>query len=91
MKTILCSVPFFFRRIDSPFLWCQPLYMLLLWVNKAAKRAQIKFCLQPSFMIRPYKVIKKIVHFQASTFLFFIYFFESLMSASAGQIQTADG
>lgn len=91
MKTILCSVPFFFRRIDSSFLWCQPLYMLLLRVNKAAKRAQIKFCLQPSFMIRPYKVIKKIVHFQASTFLFFIYFFESLMSASAGQILTADG
>ena len=75
MKTIFCSVPFFFRRIDSPSSWCRPLYMLLLRVNKAAKRAQIK----------------KIVHFQASTFLFFIYFFESLMSVSAGQILITDG
>lgn len=91
MKTILFSVSFLFFIESTALLWSQPLYMLLLWVNKAAKRAQIKVRLQPSFMIRPYKVIKKIVHFQASTFLFFIYFFESLMSASAGQILTADG
>lgn len=89
MKTILCSVPFFFRRIDSSFMEPTSLYASIV-VNKAAKRVQIKVRLQPSFMIRPYKVIKKIVHFQASTFLFFIYFFESLMSASAGQILTAD-
>lgn len=91
MKPILFSVSFLFFIESTALLWSQPLYMLLLWVNKAAKRAQIKVRLQPSFMIRPYKVIKKIVHFQASTFLFFIYFFESLMSASAGQILTADG
>lgn len=91
MKPIIFSVSFFFFIESTALLWSQPLYMLLFAVNKAAKRAQIKFRLQPSFMIRPYKVIKKIVHFQASTFLFFIYFFESLMSASAGQILTADG
>lgn len=91
MKPILFSVSFLFFIESTALLWSQPLCMLLLWVNKAAKRAQIKVRLQPSFMIRPYKVIKKIVHFQASTFLFFIYFFESLMSASAGQILTADG
>ena len=43
-------------------------------VNKAAKRVQIKFRLQPSFMIRPYKVIKFFVQMQASSFLFFIFF-----------------
>ena len=43
-------------------------------VNKAAKRAQIKVRLQPSFMIRPYKVIKKFVQMQASSFLFSHFF-----------------
>ena len=42
-------------------------------VNKAAKRVQIKFRLQPSFMIRPYKVIKFFVQMQVSSFLFFIF------------------
>lgn len=70
MKPILFSVSFLFFIESTALLWSQPLCMLLLWVNKAAKRVQIKFCLQPSFMIRPYKVIKKIVHFQASTFFF---------------------
>ena len=43
-------------------------------VNKAAKRVQIKFRLQPSFMIRPYKVIKFFVQMQASSFLFSHFF-----------------
>ena len=60
-------------------------------VNKAAKRAQIKFRLQPSFMIRPYKVIKFFVQMQVSSFLFFSFFWGALKGNSARQILTADG
>lgn len=60
-------------------------------VNKAAKRAQIKFRLQPSFMIRLYKVIKFFVQMQASSFLFFLFFWGSLKGNFARQILTADG
>ena len=74
MKTILCSVPFFLRRIDSPSSWCRPLYMLLLRVNKAAKRAQIKFCLQPSFYdkaLQSYKIFRTNASIIFSFFSFF--------------------
>lgn len=60
-------------------------------VNKAAKRAQIKFRLQPSFYDKALQSYKKNRTFPSVYFSFFIYFFESLMSASAGQILTADG
>ena len=91
MKPILFSVSFLFFIESTALLWSQPLCMLLLWLTKLLRGRRLKFVFSLRFMIRPYKVIKKIVHFQASTFLFFIYFFESLMSASAGQILTADG
>lgn len=91
MKTILFSVSFLFFIGSTALLWSQPLSMLLLRLTKLLRGRRLNFVFSLRFMIRPYKVIKKIVHFQASTFLFFIYFFESLMSASAGQILTADG
>ena len=58
MKTILCSVPFFFRRIDSSFIEPTSLYASIA-VNKAAKRAQIKFRLQPSFYDKALQSYKK--------------------------------
>lgn len=67
--SFLCVFPFF-HRIDSSFMEPTSLYASIA-VNKADKRAQIKFRLQPSFMIRPYKVIKFFVQMQASSFLFF--------------------
>lgn len=60
MKTILCSVPFFFRRIDSSFIEPTSLYASIA-VNKAAKRAQIKFRLQPSYYdkaLQSYKIFR---------------------------------
>lgn len=91
MKPILFSVSFLFFIESTALLWSQTLSMLLLRLTKLLRGRRLNFVFSLRFMIRPYKVIKKIVHFQASTFLFFIYFFESLMSASAGQILTVDG
>ena len=75
MKTILFSVSFlFFHRIDSS-LWSQPLSMLLLWVNKAAKRVQIKFRLQPSFYdkaLQSYKIFRTNASIIFSFFSFFL-------------------
>lgn len=70
--SFLCVFPFF-HRIDSS-LWSQPLSMLLLRVNKAAKRAQIKFRLQPSFYdkaLQSYKIFRT----NASIIFSFFYFF----------------
>jgi len=70
--SFLCVFPFF-HRIDSS-LWSQPLSMLLLRVNKAAKRAQIKFRLQPSFYdkaLQSYKIFRT----NASIIFSFFHFF----------------
>jgi len=60
-------------------------------VNKAAKRVQIKFRLQPSFYdkaLQSYKIFRT----NASIiFSFFLFFWGSLKGNSARQILTADG
>ena len=60
-------------------------------VNKAAKRAQIKFRLQPSFYdktLQSYKIFRT----NASIILSFFSFFPgSLKGNSARQVLTADG
>ncbi len=70
MKTILCSVPFFFRRIDSSFIEPTSLYASIA-VNKAAKRAQIKFRLQPSYYDKALQSYKK---FRTNTSIIFSFF-----------------
>ncbi len=90
MKTILCSVPFFFRRIDSSFIEPTSLYASIA-VNKAAKRAQIKFRLQPSFYDKALQSYKNFRTNASIIFSFFHVFFRSLMSNSARLILTADG
>lgn len=91
MKTILCSVSFLFFIESTALVWSQPLSMLLLRVNKAAKRAQIKFRLQPSFYDKALQSYKKFRTNTSIIFSFFHVFFGSLMSNSARLILTADG
>lgn len=74
MKPILFSVSFLFFIESTALLWSQPLSMLLLWVNKAAKRVQIKVRLQPSFYdkaLQSYKIFRT----NASIIFSFFHFF----------------
>lgn len=91
MKTILFSVSFFFFIESTALLWSQPLCMLLLRVNKAAKRAQIKFRLQPSFYDKALQSYKNFRTNASIIFSFFSFFGGSLKANSARQILTADG
>lgn len=72
MKTILFSVSFFFFIESTALLWSQPLYMLLFAVNKAAKRVQIKFRLQPSFYD---KALQSYKNFRTNASIIFSFFF----------------
>lgn len=72
MKTTLFSVSFLFFIESTALLWSQPLSMLLLRVNKAAKRAQIKFRLQPSFYD---KALQSYKNFRTNASIIFSFFF----------------
>lgn len=60
-------------------------------VNKAAKRVQIKFRLQPSFYDKALQSYKKFCTNASIIFPFFYVFFRSLKGNSARLILTADG
>ena len=90
MKTILFSVSFLFHRIDSSFMEPTSLYASIA-VNKAAKRVQIKFRLQPSFYDKALQSYKKNRTNTSIIFSFFSFFWGALKGNSARQILTADG
>lgn len=68
--SFLCVFPFF-HRIDSSFVVPTSLYASIV-VNKAAKRAQIKFRLQPSFYDKTLQSYKK---FRTNTSIIFSFFY----------------